>query len=313
MWNKRIRTILRAIGITDDITAVPKVLMWAGGLVTTALLNIFAAVRALPWYYQALMGIGVLLFWVAVIVAVVQWHGRRPQKRLLVDNSRETDQSAQKHEVLISNSYSTGNVAAGGAGGPGGGGGGGGGGLNIMQATSLTPTDQLRADWMSAAINDDVGKLADCIVVGEPHISWEHLGERGDAYIEFHFKFRSSSVHLLEIGRPVEGHVRFQGGEQERIPEIIQDARRLKNLKRGRDYEISLKQFVSFTDRIRMQSNFLGKEVEFDFRGVNIRVEGTLPDGSPSIEFRFPLPDSFRIQIPRVPIALSPDTTDLNS
>lgn len=166
---------------------------------------------------------------------------------------------------------------------------------------------QKYADWMTTAIQDDVRDLPSCILIGEPHIYWEHLEEREDAYIEFNFDFWSSSVHLLEISKQIQGHICFQGGELERIPEITQDAKYLSHLRRSMLAHLKIRQWLSFPVKVRMKTQY-GSQVEFDFSKVNISVVATLPDGSQGSTCRFPIPNIINAQMPNHPNAPVPDT-----
>jgi hypothetical protein len=170
-----------------------------------------------------------------------------------------------------------------------------------------TDYEKRYADWMTTAIQEDVRDLPSCILVNEPHICWEHLKEREDAYVEFNFGIWSSSVHLLEISKQVEGHICFQGGELERIPEITQKASQLSHLRRSRDTQLIIRQWLSFPVKGRMETEY-GSQVEFDFSKVNIPVVATLPDGSPSATCRLPIPDVVCVQMPEHPNAPVPDT-----
>lgn len=160
------------------------------------------------------------------------------------------------------------------------------------------------ADWMRKAINRDAGDLAGCIKVGEPDICWEPLEETEDTYIEFSFDFWSSSVHLLEISREIEGHIWFGDGELERVPEITGKASQVGTLERSRAHRFTIRQWLPFPVKVRMRMVY-GGQVEFDFSRVNVFVVGRLPDGSKSATCRFPLPDVVRAQIgyhPDVPV-----------
>lgn len=173
---------------------------------------------------------------------------------------------------------------------------------------SSTPDfTQKCADWMATAIQDDVRDLPGCVMVSEPHICWEHLEEREDAYIEFNFDIWSSSVLLLEISKQVEGHICFRGGELERIPEITQKASHLSHLRRSRAAQLTIRQWLSFPVKGRMKTEY-GSQVEFDFSKVNISVVATLPDGSQGPTCRLPIPDVVRAQMPNHPNAPVSDT-----
>lgn len=169
--------------------------------------------------------------------------------------------------------------------------------------------DRRYADWMTVAIQDDMCDLPSCVMVSEPHICWAHLEEREDAYIEFNFDFWSSSVHLLEISRQVQGHICFQGGELERIPEITQEARYLSHLRRSRLAHLKIRQWLSFPVKGRMKTEY-GSQVEFDFSKVNISIVATLPDGSQGSTCRFPIPNIISAQMPNHPNAPVPDKED---
>ena len=179
-----------------------------------------------------------------------------------------------------------------------------------MKAANLkesTPNfNQKYADWMTTAIQDDVRDLPGCVIVNEPHICWEHLEEREDAYIEFNFAIWSSSVHLLEISKQVEGHISFQNGELERIPEITQKASHLRLLRRSRSAQLTIRQWLSFPVKVRMKTEY-GSQVEFDFSKVNISVVATLLDGSEGATCRLPIPNTVRAQMPNHPNAPVPD------
>ena len=169
---------------------------------------------------------------------------------------------------------------------------------------SSTPDfTQKYATWMTVAIQDDVRDLPGCIIVNEPHICWEHLEEREDAYIEINFDIWSSSVLLLEISKQVEGHISFQNGELERIPEITQKANHLSHLRRSRSAQLTIRQWLSFPVKARMKTEY-GSQVEFDFSKVNISVVATLLDGSEGATCRLPIPNTVRAQMPNHPNAL---------
>ncbi len=77
MGKEKFRTILRFIGLTDDVTAIPRLIILGGGAVTVALGHIFEAIRNLSLGYQILFGLGVLLLWLAGVLSVVGWLRRR--------------------------------------------------------------------------------------------------------------------------------------------------------------------------------------------------------------------------------------------
>jgi hypothetical protein len=169
---------------------------------------------------------------------------------------------------------------------------------NVIEG--ISDFTQKYADWLTTAIQDDVCDLPSCILIGEPHICWEHLKEREDAYIEFNFNIWSSSVLLLEISKQVEGHICFQGGELERIPEITQEASQLRHLRRSRVAHLKIRQWLSFPVKGRMKTEY-GSQVEFDFSRVNISVVATLPDGSQGQTCRLPIPATVHAQMPDHP------------
>src|SRR4030042_6762724 len=166
---------------------------------------------------------------------------------------------------------------------------------------------QKYTDWMAMAIQDDLRDLPGCIMVREPHICWEHLEEREDAYIEFNFDIWSSSVLLLEISKQVEGHICFLGGELERMPEITQKVSQLNHLRRSRAAQLTIRQWLSFPVKVRMKTKY-GTQVEFDFSKVNISVVATLLNGSQGSTCRLPIPDIIHVQMPNHPNAPVPDT-----
>ncbi len=172
---------------------------------------------------------------------------------------------------------------------------------------AATDYNQRYADWMATAIQDDVRDLPGCVMVSEPHICWEHLEEREDAYIEFNFDIWSSSVLLLEISKQVEEHIWFKGGKLERIPEITQKASQLTQLRRSKSARLTIRQWLSFPVKVRMKTEY-SSQVEFDFSKVNISVVATLPDGSQGLTCRLPIPDVVRTQMPNHPNAPVPDT-----
>ena len=171
---------------------------------------------------------------------------------------------------------------------------------------SIPDITQKYADWMATAIQDDVHDLPGCILIDEPHICWEHLEEREDAYIEFNFDIWSSSVFFLEISKQVEGHIYFRAGELERIPEITRKASQLSHLRRSRSAQLTIRQWLSFPVKVRMKTEY-GSQVEFDFSQVNILVVATLPDGSQGSTCRLPIPNVVRAQMPNHPDAPVPD------
>ena len=180
---------------------------------------------------------------------------------------------------------------------------------SVKDSTPVIPPnyDQRYADWMSTAIQDDVSDLPGCITVNELPICWEHLEEREDAYIEFNFDIWSSSVHLLEISKQVEENIYLRGcGEVEYIPlkdkpEITQKTRQLSHLRRSRSTKLTIKQWLSFTVKGRMQTHYRRSQVEFDFSKVNISVVATLPDGSQGTTCRLPIPSIVYSQVPDHP------------
>ncbi len=261
MGKRQFRTILRFIGLADDITAIPRLIWIGGGAVMVALGHIFEAIRNLPLGYQILFAVGVLLLWLAGVLFVVGWLRRRKQP-LPTGRSNEVDPQTQRY-----------------------------------------------ADWMTVAIQDDVGDLPGCIIVPVPHISWEHLEEKGDAYIEFNFNIWSSSVHLLEINKTVEGNIWFQDGELERTPVITQKASQLDHLRRSRSAQFTVRQWLSFTVKVDMKTKY-NNPVEFGFGGVNISVTATLPDGSQGHTFRLPIPVKVCTIMPNHPNAPVPDRED---
>ena len=256
MERQRFRKILRIILFVDEVTAIPRLIILGGTIVTTALAHIFSAIRSLPLAYEILLGIGILLLWLAGVLAIVRWLRRRKQP----------------------------NVIAG-----------------------IPAFTQKYADWMATAIQDDVYDFPNCVMVREPHIYWEHLEEREDAYIEFNFDIWSSSVLLLEISKQVEGHIHFRGcGELKDIPlkdvpEITQKASQLSHLRRSRFAQLTIKQWLSYTVKGRMQTHYRRSQVEFDFSKVNISVVATLPDGSQGTTCRLPIPAIVHAQVPDHP------------
>ena len=223
---------------------------------TTALAHISTAIRSLPLAYEILLGVGILLLWLAGVLVIVRWLRRRKQP----------------------------NVIAG-----------------------IPDFTQKYADWMATAIQDDLSDLPGCVRVNEPNIYWEHLEEREDAYIEFNFDIWSSSVLWLEISKQVEGHICFQGGELERIPEITQKASQLSHLRRSRSAQLTIRQWLSFPVKTRMKTEY-DSQVEFDFSRVNILVVATLPDGSQGPTCRLPIPNVVCAKMPSHPNAPVPDT-----
>ncbi len=177
--------------------------------------------------------------------------------------------------------------------------------------TANTDYDQRYADWMTTAIAADEHDLPGCIRVDDPEICWEHLEDGGSAYIEFNFDIWSSSVHFLAISKQVDGHICCLGeklkGELEHIPEIVEEAKKLDRLGRSRSRRITIRQWLSFTERIEMKIG-RGRQVEFLLKKVGIPVVGTLPDGSPGPSCKLPLPDVVCVQVPDYPNARVSDT-----
>ncbi len=240
-----------------------------------------------------LIGLGV--FFLSVILMLAKFQRQLSKRSNGISVEKET--KSEKDGVSISNSYSTGNVTAGkGSSNVGGLIGG------INTGQSVTDYEQRYADWMATAIQDDVGDLSSCIIVDKPHISWEHLEERGDAYIEFNFNIWSSSVHLLEINKTVEGNIWFQDGELERTPVITQKVSQLGHLRRSRSAQFTVRQWLSFTVKVDMKTKY-NTPVEFGFGGVNIPVTATLPDGSQGHTFRLPIPGKVCTTMPKHPNA----------
>lgn len=255
------RKIFRIILFIDEISAIPRLIILGGTIVTIVITHISSVIRSLPLSYQILLGIGIFILWLAGVLAIVRWLKRRK-----LPNAIE----------------------------------------------GISDFTQKYAGWMTMAIQDDVRDLPSCILIGEPHIDWEHLEEREDAYIEFTFDFWSSSVHLLEISKQVQGHICFQGGELERTPEITQDASQLRHLGRSKVAHLKIRQWLSFPVKVRMKTEY-GSQVEFDFSKVNISIVATLPDGSQGSTCRFPIPNTISTQMPNHPNAPVPDTRDSQS
>ena len=218
----------------------------------------------IPWLGYGLMGLGVLLLTIPLYPYVKRIRLQKPIR--LISGKYETN---LKHQAI--------------------------------------DYDRRYADWMAIAIQDDVRDLPSCILIGEPHIYWEHLEEREDAYIEFTFNIWSSSVHFLKISKQVEGNIHLRGdcGKDDiplkDKPEITQEASQLSPLSRGKSVPLTIKQWLSFTVKGRIQTHYRRSQVEFDFSRVNISVTATLPDGSQGSTCRLPIPDTVHAQVPDHP------------
>jgi len=95
MDKRKLRTILRFIGLTDDIMAIPRLIWIGGGAVLVALGHIFKAIRNLPLGYQILFAVGVLLLWLALVLFVV-----KSRKRGNAPGTRNETQSSVKQKLL---------------------------------------------------------------------------------------------------------------------------------------------------------------------------------------------------------------------
>lgn len=166
--------------------------------------------------------------------------------------------------------------------------------LEPTAETSATDYGQRYADWMTAAFNKDWGDFQGCIKVDhEPHIEWHGLLGT-DSHIEFRFSVSSSSVFTVKIVKYMDGHLKYQGDEPEKAPEITSS---IKELKRSAYKDLKIRQWFSSSmmNRIALDG---GQRITFGFSKMNILVEGKYPDGSDGPTCRLPLPDAVSRKMP---------------
>ncbi len=160
------------------------------------------------------------------------------------------------------------------------------------QATS-TNYDQRYADWMTAALNRDENNFPRCIFVHNMTINWLPLRET-DSYFLVHYDVYSSSVFSLDIGKRVDGHLRYGSEPMERTIEVLTP---IEHLERSATQHLVLRQWVSQSRMNRVALDG-GKEINLIFRDINIWVEAKLPDGSEGPKCRLPIPDKRKERIP---------------
>jgi len=229
--------------------------------------------------------IGLVVFFLSVILMLAKFQRQLSKRSNGIPLEKEA--KSEKDGVSISNSYSTGNVTAGkGSSNVGGL-------IGGINSQSVTGYDQRYADWMTTALNRDKYDFLSCIKVGEPRIIWNQLLDT-DSSLELRFDIWSSSVYLLEIGNKIEGHMKYQGEELERLPEVIKGIKKLKRSDRG---ELRLKQWFSqaMMHRVALDG---GENVTLSFNQVNIFVESKAPDGTDGPTCRLPLPDGVTRRLP---------------
>lgn len=148
------------------------------------------------------------------------------------------------------------------------------------------------AEQMGNEIQKDRGDLAACVKVYSREVDWHHLGDI-DSYFIVAFDVFSSSVFQIDIGKRIEGHLRYEGQEFERTPEV---RRPLTNLQRSREARIELRQWVSqsMMNRIALDG---GKEVTLNFSALNIWVDANSSDVSQIHSCRLSVPNEYRIQV----------------
>ncbi len=162
-----------------------------------------------------------------------------------------------------------------------------------FQAATPASGEQLRADWMTAALNRDDENLERCLRVHDLYMDWKPMYYRAP-HITLRFDVSSSSVLLLDIGEPVKGRMLLIGEECEHTPEVMSP---IQGLKRSRWKRITIRQPLSqaeLEELIAMHD----KTVEFGFGGLDITVHGKLPDDSLSQSIRLPLPGVERVKMP---------------
>lgn len=97
MDKTKFRKAIRIIGFTEDVTAIPKLIVFGGSAVTYVLAHIFQAIRDLSLGYQVILGLGVLLLWLAGVLFVLEWlRRRRPQSTNITDTSQTPDMTPSK-------------------------------------------------------------------------------------------------------------------------------------------------------------------------------------------------------------------------
>lgn len=163
----------------------------------------------------------------------------------------------------------------------------------ISQPTVTTLLERKYADWMTTALNQDNNNLPSCLEVTEPRVNFAPLCET-DSYFIITYVIRSSSIYTLDIGKTIEGHLRYKSEPMEKIPEVLNH---IEHLERSSTKQLKLRQWVSQT---RMNQVVLdgGSEIYLLFSDVNIWVEARFPDGSSGPKFRLPIQDKLKLRMP---------------
>lgn len=162
-----------------------------------------------------------------------------------------------------------------------------------QEPSGISKYNQQYADWMTAALNRDENNFPRCIFVHNMTINWLPLRET-DSYFLIHYDVYSSSVFRLDIGKKVDGHLRYGSEPMERIIEVLSP---IEQLERSTTQHITLRQWVSDSrmNRIALDG---GKEINLIFSDINIWVEAKLPDGSEGPKFRLPIPNKWKVKMP---------------
>jgi len=143
-------------------------------------------------------------------------------------------------------------------------------------------------EQMSEAIQRDIGNLPLCVKVCNLGIDWRHLADT-DSYFELNFDVYSSSVFKIDIGKRIDGHLRYGKEEFERSLEVKKP---IEQLKRGDERRLTLRQWVSqsMMNRIAIDG---GNEIVLDFSTVNISVDANLSDGEQCPNCSLVVPNQF--------------------
>ncbi|MFC1904874.1 hypothetical protein ACFLXT_03835 [Chloroflexota bacterium] len=166
-------------------------------------------------------------------------------------------------------------------------------GISIPTQKPLSNSERKYADWMTTSFNRDINILSSCIFVHDIEINWLPLRET-DSFFVISYKVYSSSVFRLEIGKSVEGHLRYGSEPMERVPEIYVP---IEQLERSATQPLALRQWVS-QSRMNQIAKDGGNEVNLIFSDVNIWVQAKYPDGSDGPKCRLPITDKKKVRIP---------------
>lgn len=162
-----------------------------------------------------------------------------------------------------------------------------------VQAASATNHTQNLAEQMTQLIHNDSSDPSGCVKVFNRDLDWRHLADI-DSYFTIYLDVFSSSVLRIDVGKRIDGHLRYGRDEFERPPEVIAPIRQLHRSHEGR---LELRQWVSrsMMDRLALDG---GKEITLDFSTLNILVDADWPDGSRSVSGRLRLPNQWQVRIP---------------